>query len=411
MRRCMEPLTVGYDWEMAALKKTGENVKEKDVERLADEIRQLLPWAQTGTDLELVESRVGCLTSFADLLQKSERFDVELAGALERRGWSLLRGGARPFQMEPVGAHIHVGTFGRWEDAVRVQNGMACFVAPLAALMAASPVYRGRSGEYKSYRVASFAEWCSMPQPYVEPAFSQPSWGEDVCNKLTMGPTVELRVSDGAMSTRLMCETVALVAGLMWHIAEHGEARPLTSDDYCTVMENRWRAAKYGLQAVFVVDGEEVSADTLLTGMVELAEDGMRVLGVSGRELKVIRSMAAKRQTQADFLLAVFEAEGRDPHRLTRTMANIQRDGAAFEKYLRRAPALPVAGPGDPSREIIESIGRETPYSQLVRDTSLPPVRLDEILARHVAEGTLVEGRAKMGARTYTRAEFKRDGF
>lgn len=311
--------------------------------------------------------------------------------------------------MEPIGAHIHVGTFGRWEDAVRVQNGMARYVAPLAALMAASPVYRGRSGAYKSYRVASFAEWCSFPQQIVEPSLSRPSWGEDVCNKLTWGPTVELRVCDGAMSTRLMCETVALVAGLMWHVAEHEEPRPFTREDYRATMENRWRAAKYGLQAVFEVDGEEVAADALLTGMVELAEDGMRVLGVTGREFKVLRSMVAKRQTQADFLLAVYDAEGSDAHRLTRTMVNIQKDGEAFEKYLRRAPGLPVAVPGDHAREIIESIGKETPYSQLVRDTPLPPVRLDDILARHVAEGTLVEGRSEMGMRTYTRAELDRD--
>ncbi|MFH1501987.1 MAG: glutamate-cysteine ligase family protein [Candidatus Eisenbacteria bacterium] len=405
MGRRMEPLTVGYDWEMAILKKTGENISEREVELLADEIRRRLPWAQTGTDLELIESRVGCVRDFGELLRKSERFDEELRRALDRHGWSLLRGGARPFQMEPVGAHIHVGTFGSWEDAVRVQNGMVGYVAPLVALTAASPVYRGRSGEYKSYRVASFAEWCSMPQSFVEPAFAQPSWGEDVCNKLVMGPTVELRACDGAMSTRLMCEVVALVAGLMWHVAERNEVRPLTRDEYDAIMENRWRAAKHGLQATFVVDGDEVAADALLTTMVELAEDGMRVLGVSGRELKVLRAMVAKRQTQADFQLAVFEAERRDAHRLTRTMANIQRDAGAFEKYLRRAPALPAAAPGDHASEILTSVGRETPYSVLVRATPLSPARLDTILRRYVEEGALVEGRSDMGVRLYTHAE------
>ncbi len=405
MGAILSPLTVGYDWEMAVLKKTGENVKEKDVERLADEIRMRMPWAQPGTDLELIESRVGRVGSFDELVRKSERFDEELRKALDKHGWSLLRGGSRPFEREPVGAHIHVGTFGRWEDAARVQNGMARYVAPLAALMANSPVYRGRSGDYKSYRVASLAEWCSVPQQIVEPALSQPSWGEDVCNKLAWGSTVELRACDSTCSTRLMCEVVALVAGLMWHVAERGEEHLPSREDYDSIMDNRWRAAKYGLQAVFVLDGEEVAADALLTRMVGLAEDGMRVLGVSGRELGVIRSMIAKRQTQADFQLAVFEAEGGDAHRLTRTLANIQRDTKAFEKYLRRAPTLPAAAPGDHAREILMSIGRETPYSVLVRNTPLSPARLDDMLTRFVDEGALVEGRSEMGVRHYTRTD------
>jgi gamma-glutamyl:cysteine ligase YbdK (ATP-grasp superfamily) len=405
MGRCMEPLTVGYDWEMAILKKTGEHVKEKDSEALADEIRRKLPWAAPGTDLELIESRIGRVTSFSELLRKSERFDAELRRALAKRGWSLLRGGARPFEREPIGAHIHVGTFARWQDAARVQNGMARYVAPLAALMAASPVYRGRSGAYKSYRVASFAEWCSWPQPYVLPSLSQPSWGEDVCNKLAWGPTVELRVCDGCMSTRLMCETVALVAGLMWHVSERSEERMPSREDYDAIMENRWRAAKHGLQAVFVVDDEEVAADVLLTRMVELAEDGMRVLGASGRDLGLVRAMAAKRQTQSDFLLAVFEAERKDVHRLTRTMANIQRDTEAFEKYLKRAPSLPSVESDGCADEILESIGKETPYSTLLRGTPLSPARVDDVLAGYVDEGLLVEGRSELGVRVYTRSE------
>lgn len=405
MRRRLEPLTVGYDWEMAILKKTGENVKENDVERLSDELRRRLPWAQPGTDLELIESRVGCVSSFPELLRKSERFDDELRKAVDRHGWSLLRGGARPFEREPVGAHIHVGTFGNWEQAVRVQNGMARYVAPLAALMANSPVYRGRWGDYKSYRVASFAEWCSMPQPVVEPALSQPSWGEDVCTKLAWGPTVELRVGDGAACTRFMCEAVALVAGLMWHVAERGDDHPYSVEDYDAMMLNRWRAAKHGLQAVFLWDGEEVAADALLTTMVGLAEDGMRVLGVSGGELSVAKAMLRKRQTQADFQLAVFEAESRDAHRLTRTMANIQRDRRAFEKYLRRAAALPSVAPGDHAGELLASIGKETPYPVLVRETPLSPARLDVILSGFVGSGDVVEGRSELGVRLFTRTD------
>ncbi len=404
MRRAIEPLTVGYDWEMAALKRTGENVSEKDVERLSDELRGRLPWAQPGTDLELIESRVGCVRRFDDLYSKSVRFEEALRKALSVRGWSLLKAGTRPFEREPSGAHIHVGTFNAWEDAVRVQNGMARFVAPLAALMANSPVYRGRTGEYKSYRVASFAEWCSMPLQIVDPVLSQPSWGGDVCTKLAWGSTVELRVGDGATSTRFMCEAVALVAGLMWHVAGEGGNESVTREDYEAMMVNRWRASKDGLQAVFAWDGRDVPADEVLTRMVALAEDGLRVLGTTGSELRTVRSMVAKRQTQADFQLAILEAERGDVHRFTRAMANIQRDTRAFEKYLRVAPSLPPAAPGDHVEELLRSIGRETPYSVLVRGTPLSPAGLDRILSELASRGIVEESRSDMGVRLYTRA-------
>jgi gamma-glutamyl:cysteine ligase YbdK (ATP-grasp superfamily) len=410
MRHYLEPLTIGYDWEMAVLNKTGENVTEEDVTWVSDELRRRLPWGQPGTDLELVESRIGGLRSFGELLAKSQRFDHELVRTLRKREWALLRSGTRPFEREPVGAHIHVGTVRDWTAAIQIQNAMARYVAPLVALMANSPIYRGRTGEYKSYRVASFAEWCSSPQAIVEPSFAQVTWGSDVCTKLAWGSTVELRVGDGVSSTRLMCEVVALVAGLMYHVAEKDAGRRLSGEDYEAIMINRWRAAKSGLQAVLTWEGGQVPAQTVLTSMVGLAEDGMKQLGASPSDLRLVRAMLRKRQTQADFQLAVFEKERRDPHRLTRTMANIQRDPSAFEKYLRSAPTLPIVQPGDYAEDLLSRIEVETPYPLLLRRSPLGPAALDSILAQFVREGRRTERRSELGVRLFTRAELAGGG-
>jgi gamma-glutamyl:cysteine ligase YbdK (ATP-grasp superfamily) len=407
MSHCFEPLTVGYDWEMAVLTDTGENVKEKDVERISDEIRMRLPWADPGTDLELVESRIGSVRTFAELLEKSTRFDKELQHQIAKNNWMLLRAGARPFEREPIGAHIHVGTVKSWRAAMRVQNGMLPYVAPLAALMANSPIYRRRWGEYKSYRVASFAEWCSMPQPLVAPAFAQPGWASDVCVKLAWGSTVELRVGDGVSSTRLMCELVALVAGMMYHVAEHEPEREFSEDEYRSLMINRWRAAKYGLQAVLTWNGEEVPVQTLLTWMVDMAQDGLRLLDISKADLRIVRTMIRKRQTQADFQLAVFAKENGDAHRYTRTLANIQRDPRAFEKYLRKAPELGIVEPSDHADEILARIEVETPYSLLLRSTPLSPAQLDTSLDGFVAAGRVTERRDNLGVRVFTRSDLK----
>jgi gamma-glutamyl:cysteine ligase YbdK (ATP-grasp superfamily) len=410
MGRCLEPLTVGYDWEMAILKETGENIDETDAERLSDEMRIRLPWCQTGTDLELIESRLGCVDSFGELLRKSELFDGELRRAAARRGWSVLRSGARPMERETVGAHVHVGTLRDAATAIGIQNAMARYAPALAALMVNSPVYRRRTGEYKSYRVASFAEFCSMPQTITEPNLWQTSWADDVCAKLAWGSTVELRVCDGVSSTRLMCEAVALVAGLMWHVAESGDELAPSASEYRAILVNRWRAAKHGLQAVFEWGGAEVPVDELLTSMVGLAQDGMSRLGASAGDLRIIRSMLKKRQTQADFQLAVFAKEQHDAHRYTRTVANVQRDPAAFEKYLRRAPALAAAEPGDHSDELLSAIEVETPYPVLIRRTPLSPVQLDSVLREFVEDGRLLESRSDMGVRLYTRADAARRG-
>ncbi len=405
MSHCFEPLTVGYDWEMAVLTETGENVKEKDVERIADEVRMRLPWADPGTDLELIESRIGSVKTFAELLEKSTRFDTELRRELAKKNWMLLRAGARPFEREPVGAHIHIGTVKDWRAAMRVQNGMVLYVAPLAALMANSPIYRRRSGEYKSYRVASFAEWCSAPQAIVPPGLSQPEWGSDVCVKLAWGPTVELRVGDGVSSTRLMCELVALVAGMMYHVAEHEPDREFSEKEYESLMINRWRAAKYGLQAVLTWNGEEVPVQTLLTRMVDMAQDGLRLLEVSKSDLRIVRTMIRKRQTQADFQLALFAKENGDAHRYTRTLANIQRDPEAFEKYLRRTPELGIVEPSDYAEEIFGMIEVETPYPLLLRSTPLSPAQLDTFLDGFVVAGRVAEGRDGLGTRVFTRSD------
>jgi gamma-glutamyl:cysteine ligase YbdK (ATP-grasp superfamily) len=404
MRYGFEPLTVGYDWEMAVVKDTGENLDEKEADSLADELRARVPWAATGTDLELIESRLGPFGRFGDLVERSERFDGHLRTALAGRGWSLLRSGTRPFEREPIGSHIHVGTVRDWDAAARAQNGMAAFVAPFVALSANSPVYRGRSGRYKSYRVASFAEYCSLPQTIASPGATQPTWGTDVCLKLAISATVELRVCDGATSTRLMCELVALAAGVMHHAAEHGDGRPPSDEAYADLMLNRWRAARHGLAASFRVGGEDVPARTVLTGMLEVAQDGMKRIHAGVDDLRVVREMIEKRQTQADFQLAVFENEGRDPYRFTRALANVQRDGRAFERYLRTAPPLADAPADDPAADLLADIGVETPFTVLLRGTPMAPAVLDRVLAGYVRGGEVIEGRTRLGVRTYTRA-------
>jgi hypothetical protein len=132
----------------------------------------------------------------------------------------------------------------------------------------------------------------------------------------------------------------------------------------------------------------------------------MELLGASRGDLRIVRTMIRKRQTQADFQLAVFAKERGDAHRMTRTMANIQRDPRAFERYLRRAPTLDVVKPDDYAAHLLSAVEIETPYPLLLRSSPLSPAALDAMLDRFVEDGRLLATRSNLGVRLYTRAEF-----
>jgi len=228
-------------------------------------------------------------------------------------------------------------------------------------------------------------------------------WSTDVCAKLGASSTVELRVGDSVSSPRLMCEIAALVAGLMHHVAENDDGQPPSETAYSDMMLNRWQAARHGLQAVFRADGRRAPVQSVLTEALARAQDGMKRIGVVPGDLGLVRTMIEKRQTQADFQLAVFSLEGGDPHRFTRAMANIQRDPRAFERYLGAAPALGERRPDEPADIVLARIEIETPYPVILRATPLAATHLDSLLGQLVENGAVREGRNRLGVRTYTR--------
>jgi DNA-binding transcriptional ArsR family regulator len=116
----------------------------------------------------------------------------------------------------------------------------------------------------------------------------------------------------------------------------------------------------------------------------KILEDALRIvqseverLGVS--ELSLIPQMVAKRQTQADFQIALGAGQI-DHHRFARDLASIIQDPNAFAKYLRVAPILPPSDPLDIEGFIYSQIAVETPYYQLYELLRLPYAILEEHL-------------------------------
>jgi len=390
METIFHPLTIGYDWEMAVLKQTMESAGEKAIVRLANELRTLLPWSRIGIDLDLLEARLGIIRDWEELLGKNQTFFRVAKKLARKRNFLIFPLGARPTEQMPIGSHIHVGTVYDYPTAVALANRMTKYVPCFVALMCNSPLSRFEVGEYKSYRVAHDAEWCSSPQPLHHPRFARPGWGEDTSVKIPFKPTIELRCGDSTSDPKLMCECTVLAAGVMYGLSHNLEvdAFECNPDEFFWNSVNRWRAAKYGLQAIFHWDRGERPVTEILKEMLNLAEEGINLLGAEFKDLITIAKMIEKRQTQADFILTLYELE-KDPHRLLRTMATIFQDEGAFGKWLDIAPVLPPIVPMDIKDHILSKITIGSRIGELSLFSPLSPWDLDKVLEELEKDGLI----------------------
>lgn len=170
------------------------------------------------------------------------------------------------------GLHVHVGISSA-EKAIHCANGMRRHLPELLALSANSPFWEGQHTGLASTR-AQLAG--GMPRSGVPPAFS--SFGEyselvesgvesgcfpdytylwwDVRPHPALG-TIEVRVCDAQTRMENVAALTALVQSLVATLGIQFECgEPVASDPQLLLEENRWRAARDGLQAELVdLDG------------------------------------------------------------------------------------------------------------------------------------------------------------
>ena len=389
MRPLFDPLTMGYDWEMAVLKETMESAGDEEIIALSDEVRNTLPWSRVGIDEDLLEARLGVVRTWDELVQKNTDYMKEARRLAAKKKYLLLPIGARPPEECSIGSHIHTGTCSDLPRALALKNRMMRFVPVLVALAANSPVYRFKSGEYKSYRISTNADWCSDPQQPFHPRLGRGTWGEDVTVKVWWNNTIELRCCDSASDVNLMCELTLLTAGLM-HGLSSGlsvDRMECTEEDVRWTAINRWRASKYGLQAKLMWEGREKPITEVARIIIDLAQEGMSMLGAGKKDLDIIQTMLRKKQTQADFVMAIHRTDP-DPHSLMRTLATIfDRDPDAFKKYLKIAPSLATVQPMSIEDFLLSKITKDMPAFEVGVRTPLSPYDFDRLIDKLVAEG------------------------
>ena len=172
-------------------------------------------------------------------------------------------------QMLIWGVHMHVGV--RREHAMPIVSALLKWYPHLQALSASSPIWAGMDTGYASNRAMMFQQLPTAGLPFQFDSWSDyEHYAEDL---LTTGVievideirwdvrpaprlgTVEVRICDGVSTLTEMRALVALVHCLVVDLSdrlERGEKLPTMPPWH--VQENKWRAARYGLDAWIILD-------------------------------------------------------------------------------------------------------------------------------------------------------------
>src|SRR5579864_2694388 len=224
------------------------------------------------------------------------------------------------------GLHVHIGIEDR-ETAIHMMNHARYFLPHMLALSTNSPFWLGMNTGLKSYRGKVFDKF---PRTNIPDYF--PSWGEyenfiklliktnciDNAKKIwwDIRPhpffnTIEFRVCDIPMRAD---ETIALAALIQATVAKlyklYTANQGFRLYRRALIMENKWRAARYGLDGKLIDFGKqkEVPARDLVREYLEFVDDVVDELD-SREEVSYIHEIL-ERGSGADRQLRVFQETG-----------------------------------------------------------------------------------------------------
>ncbi|HEU4977318.1 MAG TPA: carboxylate-amine ligase [Solirubrobacteraceae bacterium] len=233
------------------------------------------------------------------------------------------------------GMHVHVGLDDPGK-AIHVATGMRVHLAVLLALSANSPFWRADATGLASTRTPIFR---AFPRVGVPPAYRD--WDDyerqigfmvdsgvmadytylwyDVRPHPRFG-TVEIRVCDSQTRVEHSVALAALVQAMVKELAEHyDEGKPLSEYPWQMLDENKWLAARHGLdgELVDLPSAERVQTRALARRLLDRLRPHAQELG-SERDLEGIEDLLA-RGNGAARQVVVYEAN----HDLREVMAEI----------------------------------------------------------------------------------------
>ncbi len=214
-------------------------------------------------------------------------------------------------QMLIWGVHVHVGMPDR-SRVMPVLTAMLRYYPHLQALSASSPIWAGADTGYASNRALMFQQLPTAGLPFhfdkweefeayaddalttgVIEVLSEIRW--DLRPAPHLG-TLENRICDGVSSFSDLAALVALCQCLVVDLDERlARGETLVTMPPWQVQENKWRAARYGLEAIVILDDkctERLMTDDLLDELERLAPVAER-LGCSA-ELASVAEIPAR---------------------------------------------------------------------------------------------------------------------
>jgi len=195
------------------------------------------------------------------------------------------------------GLHVHVGIPNR-EDGLHIMNIARYFLPHLYALSTNSPFWEGRETGFKSFRSKIFDKF---PRTGIPPYFSSVAEYDKFIEVLVKTncidngkkiwwdirlhpfyPTVEFRICDMVMTVD---EVICIAALMQCVIAKlyklHQKNQSFRSYRRVLINENKWRAARWGIEAKLIDFGkeEEVPFANLINELLEFIDDVVDELG------------------------------------------------------------------------------------------------------------------------------------
>jgi carboxylate-amine ligase len=221
------------------------------------------------------------------------------------------------------GMHVHVAI----EDQdlrIDIMNQMSYFLPHLLALSTSSPFWQGRISGLKSYRLSIFDELprTGLPEYFASHAEYQRTIGvlvdagliEDATKiwwdlrPSARFPTLEMRITDictllddgAALAALYMC-----LCRMLYRLRRDNQRWRAYA--HFLVMENRWRAQRYGVEERLIDFGktELVPFADLIDELIALTREDAEALGCT-QEIAHLRTIIA-RGTSADRQIAAYE--------------------------------------------------------------------------------------------------------
>ncbi|MBO0982244.1 glutamate--cysteine ligase [Rathayibacter sp. ZW T2_19] len=364
--------TLGIEWEVAIVdRQTGDlaNVADVVLEALRGEDGE--PHARITGELlrNTVELVSGVHTRVGDAVADLQDQLRQVREITDPMGLDLVCSGTHPFaqwydqsitdkeryhrlidrtqwwgrNMMIWGIHVHVGIEDR-DKVLAILNSLLDYYPHLQALSASSPFWGGVDTGYASNRALMFQQ---LPTAGLPPQFGAwANYEEYVDDMMRTGViddhtevrwdirpspqwgTLEMRACDGLSSAEEIGAVAALIQCLVEHLStrlDDGEDLPTMQPWY--VRENKWRAARYGLDAEIILDSagaERLVTDDIRDLLVTLAPVAERLdcaKELADVELILVAGASYQRQ------LRVAAAHDGDLRAVVRALAGELRDG------------------------------------------------------------------------------------